>query len=451
MGRRAKRLLALLAAVCVFTVLFAVYVFGIGPETPLSGTRVGPSGGDVLLLAPGGYTVQNQDGTGTLTIPGSTSGIAWEAPLLGAAYRDRHIVVFLDEYTYLSTAVYNYDLEVTGSYITDLLIDELALYDCTADGSVYAVCAEDENVLCYRGADESTEDIVYESPIRMVHVTENGQLWVATDSGYYAGDARDPYSPRLISGGVPYRVLCANTFMDASGAVWRIGYEEAGLKGLDPDGLCSADEEGVVYADDTGRIHKVLWDNEELGSCITSGEPKALTATGVLYQEGGTLYYAQLDFTPPEAPEPTPSLEPAPTPSLEPEPSLEPTPSLEPEPSVTPSLEPTPSPSPTPVEKPDWLDKDRRDGYFYISGAIPANELQNEFGPQEFLLKTAEGEMVADNSLLATGMTVHWGKLDGEENQARIIVWGDCTGDGRITRPDMEQAQRILLGEPAEE
>lgn len=442
MGRTAKGLVAVLAVVGVFGALLALSVLGTAPETPLPGISLGPQDGALLLAAEGEdgpYIACSQESGSTVTALNTATEdaarVALSHPLLGAAYRGTHVVFFAEEYGFLRVGVFTGGLELLRDEFSPCLADELFLYDATAEGCLYAVLQEDSATLCFYDMQGGEWERTFDSPIRLLQITEQGQLWVCTTAGScYAGDAQNPDSLRLIPGGQPQRILGSNIFIDSSGQLWRVTGEssEPVLPGLPANSLCSAGSNGVVYADDTGRLRQILWDGTEQGSCFTAGEPLALTAKGVLYQQDGALYYALLDFTPPQDEPLSPSPEPTepPAPSLEPEPSLEPIPSLEPYPS--------------------WLDL--REGYIYITGEVPIESLINELQPDVVCIAAASGEPLPENVLhtgtLATGMQASWGQ-DGTETtepiEARIIVWGDCDGNGKITKADMEQAQLMLL------
>lgn len=116
-------------------------------------------------------------------------------------------------------------------------------------------------------------------------------------------------------------------------------------------------------------------------------------------------------------------------------------PSLEPEPSIAPS----PSLEPSPIG-PDWLDAYRKHGYYYITGTIPIKSLIEVSKPDSILLHTADGQLIEEGSglesgPLCTGMTV----IQDDEIIARIVVCGDCDGNGRLTSADMHEAQMFLL------
>lgn len=439
--------LAFLAALGLLALVFAGSVWGQETETPLPGLPVAGPDGSLLLLAEGGTgpcIAYAQDSGGLLAqldpITGDTASLTLSFPILDAACRDGRPVVLTDEDGFLCIKVFSPELEPQGAMTIPVLLEDAYLTSCTAGGGLYVVLHGDESTLTLHAEDYSTWERAFESPIRLLHITENGQLWVCTEDAAYAGDAQNPESLRPIPGGAPARILGSNVFLDSSGTVWRVTGDSSQpiLNGLPPESLCCADTQGVVYTDGTGRIHRLLWDGSELGSCIVSGTPLALTAQGVLYEEDGAHYYSLLDFTPAQDP-PTPT--PAPTPSLDPEPSLDPST----EPSLEPSLEPDPSPSPS--QKPDWLDAYKRPGFFFITGRIPIEYLIDEFIPQEIYLRTAQGELVT-TGFLSTGMTVHWGKYSPDENTARLVVYGDCNGDGKVTSADIKQAQLFLLQGP---
>ncbi len=444
--------LAFLATLGLLALVFAVGVWGQETETPLPGLPVAESGSSPMLLAEGGagpYIAYAQDSSSLLAqldpITGDMASLNLSFPILDAACQDGRPVVLTDEDGFLCIKAFSPELEPQGSMTIPVLLEDACLTSCTAGGGLYVVLHGDESTLALHAEDYSIWERTFESPIRLLHITENGQLWVCTADTAYAGDAQNPESLRPIPGGAPARILGGSVFLDSGGTVWRITGDSSqpALNGLPPEALCCADTQGVVYADETGRIHRLFWDGSELGSCIVSGTPLALTSQGVLYEENGTHFYSLLDFTPAQDPS-TPT--PAPTPSLEPEPSLEPStePSLEP--STTPTQEPSlePDPTPSPSQKPDWLDAYKRPGFFFITGRIPIEYLIDEFIPQEIYLRTAQGELVTAG-FLCTGMTVHWGKYSPDENTARIVVYGDCNGDGNVTSADIKQAQLFLL------
>lgn len=437
--------MALLAAV-LLSVVFAAAVFGTGREAPLPGLPVSSAGGTLSLLAESGhgpYIAYSQNGAGQLCLldPATSdmSTLTVNSPILSAACREGNLVVVTEEYGLLCTIAFSPTLEQTGHLPAPDMAADVSLFDCTAQGNLYTVLNEEETTLYYH-TPESSWSHDFKSPIRLLHITENGQLWVCTADACYAGDAQNPESLRPITGGRPARVLGSNVFMDSGGTVWRIMGDSSTptLTGLPPGSLCCADSTGVTYTDETGRIHRLLWDGTEQGSCIVTGTPLALTTRGVLYEEDGAHLYALLDFTPQEEP-------PAPTPtassSLAPEPSLEPSPSLEPEPSIAPS----PSLEPSPIG-PDWLDAYRKHGYYYITGTIPIKSLIEVSKPDSILLHTADGQLIEEGSglesgPLCTGMTV----IQDDEIIARIVVCGDCDGNGRLTSADMHEAQMFLL------
>jgi len=108
---------------------------------------------------------------------------------------------------------------------------------------------------------------------------------------------------------------------------------------------------------------------------------------------------------------------------------------------VEPSVEPSETPG---LSRPEWLDE--RDGYFYITGEVSVEELLKWEKPESVLIETPEGEPVISGNL-ATGMLARWSRdgTDTDMVEKRIIVWGDCDGNGKIDEKDMEQAQLILL------
>ncbi len=439
---KGKRLLVLLAVIGVFAAVLTVSVLGGGPEEPLPGFPLGAIEKPLLLGQgeAGPYFVSGQTVLSLDTAAGQLLQVDPGVPVLGAACRGGRVVLFtaIDDFL-LGTVVYGPGLAFLGQYESDLLPEDPILYDCTADGSLYAVCDGDESVLEFHTTDGKTQKLTFPSPIRLLQVTEEGQLWVATAEGYWAGDAENPNSLRPIAGGAPQRVLCQNVFSDERGDVWRITGESAELAKEGVPSLCAADGTGLVYAEGS-YIHRFLWDGGEAGSCLVDGEPAALTAQGVLYQKDGEFFYALLDFTPPEPP-PPPS-EPESSSELEPGPSIEP--SVEPsiEPSFEPSIEPSVSPSHKPDEMPEWCEF--RGHYLYVTGEKPLEELRKLIWLEGASFESPSGEAVTKGNLF-TGLIVRgWDPYETGED-VQIIVRGDVDGDGRIKKADMERAQRLLL------
>ncbi len=400
--------------------LLAAVLWGLlSGGTPLSGEPLCKEGDKLLLCAhgkTGPYLAYTQKAGSFLLAAGGETGftrVDLGYPLLGAAYRGDRLFVFREWEPFLCADAYTETLEQEEACTTSLLASEAAFFDCTAQGEVYAVAKDSPETLQLFFPDGDFQERSFDKDITLLQVTEGGQLWVCTEGSFFVGDSLEGLE--AVAGGAPQRVIGENAFLDGSGRAWQVKGEKAEpvLEGVPPQALCRGDGEGIIYTDSEGSIRRVLWDGEEIGTCIPDGTPLALTEKGVLISREGMLYYAPYAFTQ-EQPSPSPALSPS----------------------------PSPMPSPGPSEKPSWLELG--DGYFYITGEVPVEWLLEELKPQEALVKTPEGETVT-NGLLGTGMSVFWGKTDTYENETVVIVWGDCGGDGRAGTLDMKEAQRMLL------
>ena len=387
-----------------------------GAGQPLAGELLCKEGDKLLLCAHGqtGPYLACIQGTGSFLLAGGDEGFArvdLGYPLLGAAYRGGRLFVFREWEVFFCADAYTGSLEQGETCVTSLTADDVALFDCTAQGEVYAVAKGSLQTLQLFSLDGDSQERGFDKNITLLQVTESGQLWVCTEDSFFMGSSLE--NLKAIAGGRPQRVIGENAFLDSGGNVWQVKGEQAEpvLEGIPPQSLCRADRAGITYADSTGRVHRVLWGGEEAGTCTPDGKPLALTEKGVLMSREGMLYYAPYAFT-----QEQPSLSPSPSPSV--------------------------SPSPGPSEKPSWLELG--DGYFYITGEVPVEWLLEELKPDVALVKTPEGETVI-NGLLGTGMSVFQGKTDTYENETVVIVWGDCSGNGRTGPSDMEEAQRMLL------
>lgn len=415
----------LLLTALLFCAVLSGRVLGEETNSPLTGSTLCESGDTLLLCA------ETPDGT-YLALTGAESGTLLRVkeeddifvrvdlgyPLLGVACHGGKLFVFREWFPFVCAYPFTEDLQEGEPVISTLTADNVAFFDCNAEGDVYAVGKDDLRTLFFFEPEgmEPWERTFFK-PIRLLQVTENGNLWVCTEDACFVLDSMHPDISGTISGAVPQSILYDDMFLDADGNVWQVtgNTAEIILTDIPGTGLCHGDAEGVIYTDETGCIHRLLRDGTAAGVCSTEGQPLALTEKGVLYRKEGALCYATYSFQDNTEP---------PAPSEPPE-------SSEPEPA-----------------KPDWLDQ--RDGYLYITGEVPMEWLVKELEPQEVLMKTPAGETVTDG-FLATGMTVFWGRDSTMENEAIVVVRGDCDGNGRIAPPDMEQAQLILLrGDSAE-
>ena len=287
-----------------------------GAGQPLAGEPLCKEGDKLLLCAHGqtGPYLACIQGTGSFLLAGGDEGFArvdLGYPLLGAVYRGGRLFVFREWEPFFCADAYTGSLEQGETCVTSLTADDVALFDCTAQGEVYAVAKGSLQTLQLFSLDGDFQEHSFDKNITLLQVTENGQLWVCTEDSFFMGSSLE--NLKAITGGRPQRVIGENAFLDSGGNVWQVKGEQAEpvLEGIPPQSLCRADRAGITYADSTGRIHWVLWDGEEAGTCTPDGKPLALTEKGVLMSREGMLYYAPYAFT-----QEQPSLSPSPSPSV---------------------------------------------------------------------------------------------------------------------------------------
>ena len=403
----------------------------------LPGHALGQESGQLLLFAEGEmgpFLVYSQDTSGFFCAVDPSTGDMARAgtsyPLLKAASRDGRLFIFREDGPFLCAAEFDHTLEEQASCTPPLFLDDLFLFDCTSQGGIYGVAQSDKRTLQYHQRDGSMLEKAFPGDIAWLQVTGDGKLWVYAGGALYLGDSLDPGSLQPLGGGEPQHAISGEAYIGTDGRLWRVAGAEAlpVLEGPFAPSLCCAYSGGILYGTGSGQVSRLLWDGTPGGSCRVEGELVALTEKSILYRSGGQLFYAAVSLG---TATPVPSLPPALTPLPSSTPSLSPAPSFTPLPSPTLSV----SPSPTPVGTDELK---LQGGYMFVAETLTLSRLREIFHPQEVLVRTAEGEPLAQGRL-ATGMTA---ALDREYC---LVVRGDCDGSGKVDGQDVRRGQEILL------
>lgn len=273
----------------------------------------------------------------------------------------------------------------------------------------------------------------YFENVEFLTVTGEGWYHMYRDGALYRW--RDPLWQDLKTysiAGVD-RLVGEDYCVDGAGVLCR--REEDGmqpmLEGEDLDfALCCQAGEGILAADTSGIVHKYTAEGQEEGvSGPVDGRILALVPSGAIVEKEGMYRFSPYAFMSGEEPDPGPTEEPGPT---DPPGPTEPPP---PEETPGPTDEPSPSPSDGPTL--EELGVAYEGNYITMKAGVTVGDLVELFKPDSVLIQNAEGEPVT-GGLMATDMKV---------DDYTVIVYGDCSGTGKVSLRDLYMVQSALVGE----
>lgn len=415
-----KRRIRLAGAVGVWVAacLLAGVLWAAGQERPLPGTQLipGPFGdGQVMLFAEGaaGPVVAVSRAEGSLlacleTASQTVESLELPGPLLGAAYGPSGFFALQEKDSLLQVSAFSPGLEEAGSNIVFLPADSLAMAQCSPLGTVYCVAFDAPSLLQCFAWDGQEGGRDFGQPIEGLWFTPGGQLWVRAGGQAYVGEGEDLQCLGPVDcPSPPIGVVGEGVFCCEAGSLWQLhdGGAQLLMQGGFAPNLCWAGPQGVLWAQEATRVARLGLDGSAGGSCQVAGELLALTEASALYIGENGLYCAVHSLFSQEPPV---------------------------------SSQPGESQPEGPL--PSWIPV-YQEGYMVVPPGALAEELRRLLYPQELDIFTVEGEPVQSGPL-ATGMRA---------GEWQVVALGDCDGDGRTTRRDVEMAQAMLLeGSPEE-
>lgn len=323
-------------------------------------------------------------------------------PLYWAGVRGEKL--FIRDDSGESAALAEYSLatleEISGSEL-GFTQNDLAFFDCDADGNVFYVLSRSRKILRSVSAFGEEKENGFDGKISFMQVNNSGKPLVYCDGKLYTENDSGFASAEFLS--EPYRLL-GDVLLDTDGTVYSVCDNNVKPIFICADkpysvfSFCLNSENNLIMSKNGGGVIKYSTDGEPTDRCKLEKTALAICGTGGFYRDDSGIFYSAFTFE-------------------------------------TAEISPSPSPSPSGESNENYPPAYAEGNFIIMPADTTADTLRELFKPESVAVRDTNGNVIY-HGRLATGMTA---------NSWVIVIEGDCNGSGTVNLADIKAAMEIAV------